>query len=35
MDSWDKGASNYEEQVEQHEIALKNIEKKYNGFKIN
>ena len=34
MDSWDKGASNYEEQVEQHEIALKNIEKKYTDLRL-
>ncbi len=27
MESWDKGASNYQEQVEQYEIAIKNIEK--------
>jgi len=34
MDSWDKGASNYQEQVEQHKIALKNIEKKYDDLRL-
>jgi len=34
MDSWDKGASNYQEQVVQHEKALKNIEEKYKDLRL-
>lgn len=34
MESWDKGASNYQEQVEQYEIAIKNIEKKYTDLRL-
>lgn len=34
MKSWDKGASNYQEQVEQYEKALLNIEKKYTDLRL-